>query len=331
MIYKSYLVEKDNEFFLKNNKVLFYGENLGLKIDFKKKIKICYSKAQFFSLFQEEILANENNFFNELFSKSLFEDTKVFFIDKADDKILKLIKEIEERENTQKIFLFSELLDKRSKLRNYFEKSNTLQIIPCYADNEISLKNILLDKLKGFTGLSAQNLNMIIENCGLDRSKLNNEINKIAVFFENKSIDTNKLETLLNLKINDGFDLLKDQALLGDKAKTNKLISETILENEKNIFYLSVINQRLMKLLEVTEIAKNDNLDTAIGKIKPPIFWKDKTIFNLQARKWNKDKLKRMLDQTYEVELKIKSNSQISQGLLIKKLLVDMCCTANSS
>ena len=179
--------------------------------------------------------------------------------------------------------------------------------------------------------MSAQNLNMIIENCGLDRSKLNNEINKIAVFFENKSIDTNKLETLLNLKINDGFDLLKDQALLGDKAKTNKLISETILENEKNIFYLSVINQRLMKLLEVTEIAKNDNLDTAIGKIKPPIFWKDKTIFNLQARKWNKDKLKRMLDQTYEVELKIKSNSQISQGLLIKKLLVDMCCTANSS
>ena len=171
---------------------------------------------------------------------------------------------------------------------------------------------------------------MIIENCGLDRSKLNNEINKITTFFENKVIDTNKLETLLNLKVNDGFDLLKDQALIGNKAKTNKLISETILENEKNIFYLSVINQRLLKLLEVNKIAKDRNLDVAIGKLKPPIFWKDKAIFSLQAQKWNKGKLKKMLDQTYEVELKIKSNSHISQGLLIKKLLVDMCCIANS-
>tara|TARA_A100001011_G_scaffold395838_1_gene491986 strand:- start:1207 stop:2199 length:993 start_codon:yes stop_codon:yes gene_type:complete len=330
MISKSYLIEKNTEFFLKNNIILFYGENLGLKIDFKKKIKICYPDSQFFTLFQEEILADENNFFNELFNKSLFENTKVFFIDQANDKILKFIKEIDKKENDQKIFLFADLLDKKSKLRDYFEKSNTLQIIPCYADNEISLKNIILDNLKGFTGLSTKNINMIIENCGLDRSKLNNEINKITTFFENKVIDTNKLETLLNIKVNDGFDLLKDQALIGNKAKTNKLISETILENEKNIFYLSVINQRLLKLLEVNKIAKDHNLDVAIGKLKPPIFWKDKAIFSLQAQKWNKGKLKKMLDQTYEVELKIKSNSHISQGLLIKKLLVDMCCIANS-
>ena len=47
---------------------------------------------------------------------------------------------------------------------------------------------------------------MIIENCGLDRSKLNNELNKIDTFFENKVIDTNKLEALLNIKVNDSFD-----------------------------------------------------------------------------------------------------------------------------
>ena len=331
MISKSYLIEKNTEFFLKNNIILFYGENLGLKIDFKKKIKICYPDSQFFTLFQEEILADENNFFNELFNKSLFENTKVFFIDQANDKILKFIKEIDKKENDQKIFLFADLLDKKSKLRDYFEKSNTLQIIPCYADNEISLKNIILDNLKGFTGLSTKNINMIIENCGLDRSKLNNELNKIGTFFENKVIDTNKLETLLNLKVNDSFDLLKDQALIGDKNKTNRLISDTILEDEKNIFYLNLINQRLMKLLEITKIVKNGNLDDAISKIRPPVFWKDKAIFSLQARKWNRNKLSKILDQTYKIEIKIKSNSQIKQSLLIKKLLVDICCLANAS
>ena len=238
--------------------------------------------------------------------------------------------EIEKKVKTQRIFLFSDLLDKRSKLRNYFEKSNTFGVVPCYADNEISLKKMILNQLKGYTGLSNQNLNIILDSCGLDRSKLDNELNKIETFFEKKIIDTDKLETLLNLRDNNSFDLLKDQALMGDKAKTNKLISDTILENEKNIFYLNVINQRLIKLLEVTKIAKNDNLDEAIGRIKPPIFWKDKTIFSLQARKWNTNRLKKMLNLTYKTELKIKSNSQITQSLLIKKLLVDMCYLANA-
>ena len=330
MIYRSYLVE-ENLGLLKNNLNLFYGENLGLKNDFREKIKDLNKKTLIKNLNQEEILADENKFFNELLNKSLFEDTKIFFIHQTNDKILELIKEIKTQDSAAKIFLFSELLDKRSKLRNYFEKSDTLGIIPCYADNEISLKKIILRHLKGYTGLSGQNLNMIIEHCGLDRSKLNNELNKITTFFEKKIIDTSKLEALLNMRVNDSFDLLKDQALVGDKTKTNKLISETILENEKNIYYINAINRRLMKILEVTEITKNCNIEEAIDKIRPPIFWKDKAIFNLQVQKWNRNKLKKMLDQTYKLELKIKSNSQITSVLLIKKLIVDMCSLANVS
>ena len=330
MIYKSYSVE-ENISSISGKIFLFYGENLGLKNDLKNKIRNLNNKALIKNFNQEEILADENKFFNELLNQSLFEDTKIFFINQTNDKILELIKEIELKKDNQKVFLFSELLDKRSKLRNFFEKSSTLGIVACYADNEISLKKIILDKLKGYTGLSSQNINIIIENCGLDRSKLNNELIKIATFFKNKIIDTDKLETLLNLKVNDNFDLLKDQALVGDKTKTNKLISDTILENEKNIFYLNIINQRLVKLLEVNKNTKDGNIEGAINKIKPPIFWKDKALFSLQARKWNKVKLRKMLHQTYKIELKIKSNSQVSQSLLIKKLLVDICCLANAS
>ena len=330
MIYKSFLVE-ENLKLLKYNLVLFYGENLGLKDDFKNKIKNLNKHALIKNFDQEEILYDETKFFNELFNKSLFDDTKIFYINKANDKILELIEEIEEKANTQKIYLFSDVLDKRSKLRNCFEKSNTLGVVPCYADNEISLKKIILDKLKGYKGLSGQNLNVIIENCGLDRSNLKNELSKIATFFENKIIDTSQLETLLNIKVNDSFDLLKDQALIGDKTKMNKLMSDTILENEKNIFYLNLINQRLMRLLEVAKTAKNRNLDDVINTMKPPIFWKDKANFSHQARKWNKNKIRRMLKQTFDMELRIKSNSQLKQGILIKKLLIDMCRLANAS
>ena len=86
-----------------------------------------------------------------------------------------------------------------------------------------------------------------------------------------------------------------------------------------------------MKLLEVREISKEGNIENAVSKIRPPIFWKDKATFTLQAQKWNKYKIKKMLEQTFMIELKIKSNSQITKGLLIKKLLIDICCLANTS
>ena len=201
----------------------------------------------------------------------------------------------------------------------------------CYSDNEIGIKKIIQSKLKDFSGLSSQNINMLIENCGLDRSRLKNELEKIIMFFNKKEIDSENLEELLNIKVNDNFNILKDEAMNGNKNKTNKLLGDTILEREKNILYINMINQRLIKLLTIIDIAKSSNLETAMSEIKPPIFWKDKPIFMTQIKKWNTAKIKKILNKTFNLELTIKSNSFIDHGLLIKKLLVDMCDLANAS
>ena len=139
MIYKSYLVEKDINL-VNKNLILFYGENLGLKNDFKEKIKHSNKEAEIITFTQEEIIKDETPFFNEILNISLFEEEKIYFIDQTSDKILETLQEIENKIDKQKIFLFAELLDKRSKLRNYFEKSKNFVIVPCYADNEITIK-----------------------------------------------------------------------------------------------------------------------------------------------------------------------------------------------
>ena len=41
------------------------------------------------------------------------------------------------------------------------------------------------------------------------------------------------------------------------------------------------------------------------------------------------NKLKKILNETYELELKLKSNSSINQNILFKKLIVDICSGAN--
>ena len=328
MLFKRYIVEEDlNK--LNKDFVLFYGENLGLKNEFKKKIITENKDAEIIKFDQDEIIKNEELFLNEIYNISLFEKKKIYFINQANDKIINIIEEIQTKLIDQKLYVFSDILDKRSKLRNYFEKSTNCGAVACYPDNEINIKKIIHNKLKGYEGLSAQNINMLVDNCSLDRIKLNNELSKIVSYFTDKKIVNKKLEVLLDYKTNDDFNTLKDEALNGNKSTTNKLLSNTIMSAEKNIYYLSLLNQRLNKLYETCNLTKLSNLDNAINTIRPPIFWKDKAAFKIQATKWNLNKIKKILNETYNLEIRIKSDSQIDKSLLMKKLLIDVCKMAN--
>ena len=254
--------------------------------------------------------------------------TKDLFIDQASDKILEILENLKSENNDFKLFIFSEQLDKKSKLRTFFEKSKTNTIIPCYEDNEISIKKIISYTLKEFDNLTPQITNLIADNCNMNRIKLNNELEKIIIFFQNKKLNIEKIEELLNLKTNDDFNKLKDQALLGNKEKTNILLSDTIFEEEKNLYYLNLIKQRLTK---INEFLNSDfsNIEITINNLKPPIFWKDKPNFIAQTKKWNKEKIKKIFNDIYELELKLKSNST-SKNILFKKFIVDICCVANA-
>jgi DNA polymerase III subunit delta len=329
MIYKSYQVEQNIKIIDKKFS-LFFGENLGLKNEFKKQIKLDNKNAEIIAFTQDEILKNEDLFFNEINNISLFDEKKIFLVYEANDKILDIIKELEKKSDTQQIFLFSEILDKRSKIRSYFEKSKVCAAIPCYPDNEIGIKKIIINVLRGYIGLSPHNLNLIVESCNLDRVKLMNELNKILTLFQDKKIDTLKLESLLNVKINDDFNVLKDEALNGNKSRTNKLLSDTVIEPDKIIFYLAMLNQRLNKLSEISIESNNTNMENAINNIKPPIFWKDKANFITQAKKWGQKKTKFILDKTYNLEIEFKSNSMVNKSVLMKNLIVDICEFANS-
>jgi len=330
MIFKSYLAEQ-NINSIATDLILFFGENIGLKNEFKKKIKSNNKNIKTITFFQEEIVKDENKFFREILNVSLFEKEKIYIIEQANDKILEILEKIKSDIDNQKIYLFADLLDKKSKLRNFFEKSKNTSAIACYADNEITIKKIILNKLIKFKGLSPQNVNIIMENCNLDRDKLNNELEKILTFFTNEKIESDKLEALLNAKINDNFNLLKDEAINGNKNKTNNLLSDTIIEPEKNILYLNIINQRFNKISDVLRMVQTTNLENAINIIKPPIFWKDKASFVEQTKKWDTKKIKNILNKTYSIEIEIKSNSVINKNVLLKKLLVDICVLANAS
>ncbi len=329
MILKSYLIE-ENLNLLKKNIVLFYGENLGLISEFKGKIESVNKDKKIIKFTQDNVLQNENLIFDEVYNSSLFNKTKIIYVYEVTDKILKILEEIESKITEDKIYLFGNILEKKSKLRAHFEKSKDYEVVPCYKDSEITIKKLIQKKLIGYSGLTTQIQNILMDNCGLDRIKLNNELNKIKIFFNDKILKFEQINELLNNKSDGDFNSIKDFALKGNNEKTNNLLSNIILEVDQIPLYLSSINQRLNKLRELAINAKKSNLSEAMNNLKPPVFWKDKPNFLKQAEKWDGSKIRHALNKTYEMELKIKSDVVIDKKILIKKLLLDICLIANT-
>ena len=205
-----------------------------------------------------------------------------------------------------------------------------MDIVACYQDNEFNLKNIILQKLKDFKGITQAVIRTIIDNCSNDRAKLNNELYKIKIYFNKKNINLEQLEELLNLKQDDDFNLLKNSALCGQKKKTNELLSISLIDIDKSVFYLAMLNQRLNRLKELTK-EKRNSLENAVNEIKPPIFWKEKPFFLSQAKLWDTRKISKALDKIYRTEIKFKTNSNVNKSVILKNLIVDICNLANAA
>ena len=332
MIIKSYILEQNIETIFQKKLFLIYGENQGLKDDIKKEVIKNKRKFEVLRMYQDDILKNEELLINEIKNKSLFEENKMILINDATDKILPLFEKFAKEISNDIIVVFADVLDKKSKLRNFFEKSNEYGVAACYEDNEIQLRKLITSKLKEYKNVTPTIVNLLIQNADLKRNKINNEIDKIKSSFKEKVIDETKIDLLLNIRTNDDFNKLKDVALSGDKIKTNRLLADTVFNTENNIYYLNLINYRINLLKQITDLnIENQSIENIVQSLKPPIFWKDKPIVIQQAKIWNKSKIKEAIKETYKTELKLKSNSDINKNVLLKNLIVNLCSTATVS
>ena len=149
MIIKSFELEKIKS--IKNNNILIYGNNQGHKNQVIKEIFEKLFEGEILKFDENEILNNDQEFISNLLNKSLFDNQKLVIISRVSDKITKFVNEVIERKIEKvKIILNSDNLEKKSKLRNLFEKEKELVCIPFYEDNDKSLsliaQNFLRDK-----------------------------------------------------------------------------------------------------------------------------------------------------------------------------------------
>ena len=185
MILKSYEISKLN--LKENNLILFYGKNEGLKVEEISKIISKNPDKSILNYEEKEILESQNNFIENILSKSLFEKEKIIIIKRATDKILKIIDDIITKNLEDLIIIINaDILEKKSKLRSFFEKEKKLVCVPFYPDNEQTLSKLAYNFLRDKKiSISPSNINLIINKSRGDRETLVNELQKIEYFSKN--------------------------------------------------------------------------------------------------------------------------------------------------
>ena len=305
-----------------NKKKLFliYGENEGLKEDLILEFSKDYSKENTFNYSEKEIFLNLENFYNNIFSQSFFEKKKLIIVNNASEKIkgeieLILTKNIED---ITLIFL-SNILEKKSKLRNLFEKDKNLICVAVYKDDHRVLFNLANSFFKSKKiDISTESINLIIERSSEDRKHLRNELKKIDCFIGNKKkIDINDLIKLTNLSENHSINKIVDMSLAKDTKQSLRALNENIFSADDIIIIIRsylIKSKRLLKL--TTELERNKNIDQVISASKPPIFWKDKDVVKKQLKIWNKESTIALIQNINEVELQLKKNAGSSLNIL---------------
>ena len=329
MIVKSFETNKIN--ISKNNRILMYGKNEGLKKQITDKLTSTFNDIKIYE--EKEILDNSNIFLENILNKSLFSEKQIFLIKRASDKIFKIIEEIHLKRVSDTIIIHSDNLDKKSKLRSYFEKDKQLICIPFYPDNEPTLSRLAFEFFKKKNILISQsNINQIVTKSLGDRENLYNELLKIENFSKNgKKITDNVLKKLINLSENHGVSELIDNCLEKNKFKLIKILNENIYSNEDCIIILRTLLNKSKKILILSmEYEKNKNIDLTISTAKPPIFWKEKETIKLQIQNWKPQKLRLLIYKINELELIIKKNFNNSLNLITNFLLEQSVSKTNN-
>ena len=309
----------------KINFYLLYGSNIGLIEEvIDNTIKPNYSK-NIYTFDEKEVINNLDQFKESVYNKSFFEKEKLIIINRATDKILNILKDLVENEiNDLKLIIKSGILEKKSKLRNFFEKNEKTLIIPFYEDNYQSLISFAQSYFKeNKITMSTQYINIIIERSKGNRINLKNELEKIKQYSNGKSsIKLDEILKLTNTFENYNSSELTDNYLAKNEKKTLMIINENNLSVEDNIQIVRTFLAKLKRLKKIKKDAeKTKNYDTAILNYKPPIFWKDKEIVKKQLKSWSLSQINLLIKDINNLELLIKKNSNISNQILCDFIL----------
>lgn len=255
-----------------NNNYLIYGVDKYLidkEIDkIIKKNKIDNNSIIRYSLNEDSI----DNILEDANTFNLFSDTKLIIVNDANiftssndiltDKIINYLNNYNDK--SYLVFtLLSDKIDNRKKITKAMsDKGNVIDLNKKDVDT-----NYIISYLKenGYQ-INMSDARMILNKVGNNLFSINNELDKLMLFkLEDKVIDKNSIDLLINENIDSSLFALVDSITNKDKDKMLKLYHECLLESDP-IMIINMLANKYILLYQVKRLISDGYSDDKIAK-----------------------------------------------------------------
>ncbi|MBO6518828.1 MAG: DNA polymerase III subunit delta [Rhodospirillales bacterium] len=215
----------------------------------------------------------------------------------------------------------------RSKLRSCFEKRADAAAIGCYPDEGRDLAGVVREHMAANgVALDRDALPVLLSRLGTDRLAVRQELDKLVMYAggpgSNATVSAADIEASIGDVKSASLDDIAFAVGGGNQNALGMAMDRAFSEGVTAIGVIRAVQRHLDRLHQAKTLAQSEgNLQGAIRKLRPPVFFKVAGAFEAQARAWGAQDLARAFSMLLETERTCKSGLDIERAVCERALL----------
>ncbi|MGA8822370.1 MAG: DNA polymerase III subunit delta [Pseudolabrys sp.] len=215
-------------------------------------------------------------------------------------------------------------LSKSAPLRSLCEKAKVAAALPCYADNERALAQLIDEEMHAANLAIAPDARItLLSLLGGDRLASRNEIRKLATYSQGqKSIELADVMAVVADASQMALDSVTDAVFAGKTGDVDSEFGKARASGSSPAAIVSaairqVANLHKMKLA----IEGGDSIEFAMRRVAPPVHFTREREVSDALRVWSPARLLRAMDQLAEASLEMRRNAPLAEAIAQRTLL----------
>lgn len=313
--------------------ILLYGPDRGLI--FERAKKIVHSSGlkldevfNLVSIDASEADSLETKILDEAYTISLFGDQRLIWIRHASDNAgLQRSLEVISKDFPPNVIILVEGGDLKtnSKLRLLVEKSANGIALPCYHDEDRSIDGLIDRYLAEYKlEIDREARYFLKSNLGGDRYASKSEIEKLCLYcLGDGYITLEAVQAVISDAANLSHDSVIEAVFEGNLIQAEISFDRFLQMGGNMIWLLSGLVRQFQQVQNIHSIMLQEDLSikTAMEKIKPPIFYKKRSLVERICRYWQLKDIMDGLNKLQQLTLDIRKMPHF-QEMLVRKLIL---------
>jgi DNA polymerase-3 subunit delta len=204
-------------------------------------------------------------------------------------------------------------LPARSPLRKLCESAGNAAAIPCYLPDADAIAALARDMLgQAGLGLTADAERYLAERLAGDRQLARRELEKLVAYAgEDRTLDIQAVSACVGDSTEHSLDDLAFAMADGDVAATDATLTRLAGAGTSVIAVLRAAQRHMTRLHQaVAAMESGASAEESMGRLRPPVFFKQQPKFRRQLGLWPRPALDRALARLLEAEMGCKSTGQ---------------------